>query len=50
MKAKKTFLLKEKDKDKRIEFSKMIMEKKIVGKDIFFTDEKRFIMNAPLNK
>ena len=50
IKAKTTFLLKEKDKNKRIEFSKMIKEKKIIGKQIFFTDEKRFIMNAPLNR
>ena len=28
----------------------MIKKKKIQGKDIFFTDEKRFILNAPLNR
>ena len=27
----------------------MIKEKKITGKNIFFTDEKRFILNSPLN-
>ena len=42
--------MKKKDKNKRIEFSKMIKEKNIAGKDIFFTEEKRFIMNPPLNK
>ena len=50
IKAKKTFLLRDKDKDKRIDFKEMIKEKKIEGKDIFFTDEKRFILNPPLNK
>ena len=25
-------------------------EEKITGRDIFFTDEKRFLLNAPLNK
>ena len=50
IRAKKTFLLRDKDKNKRIKFKDMIMEKKIKGKNIFFTDEKRFILNPPLNK
>ena len=50
IKAKKTFLLRERDKIKRNKFKKMIEDKKIQGKNIFFTDEKRFILNPPLNK
>ena len=50
IKAKKTFYLKEKDKKRRLEFYEMIKSKNIAGKDIFFTDEKRFILNPPLNK
>ena len=42
IKAKKTFYLREKDKIRRLEFYDMIREKNISGKDIFFTDEKRF--------
>ena len=50
LKAKKTFLLRDKDKNTRLKFKEMIYMKKIKGKDIFFTDEKRFILNPPLNK
>ena len=50
IKAKKTFFLRDKDKDRRVDFKEMIKEKKIEGKDIFFTDEKRFILNPPLNR
>ena len=50
IKATKTFLLRNKDKKRRIEFAKMILEKKISGRNIFFTDEKRFILNPPLNR
>lgn len=50
LKAKTTFLLRGKDKNIRIKFKEMISIKKIKGKDIFFTDEKRFILNPPLNK
>ena len=28
----------------------MLKEKNISGNDIFFTDEKRFVLNPPLNK
>ena len=35
IKSKKTFFLREKDKDKRIDFKEMIKEKNIRGKDIF---------------
>lgn len=50
IKAKKTFLLRERDKKRRIEFAQMINDKKISGKNIFFTDEKRFLLNPPLNR
>ena len=50
IKAKKTFLLRDRDKNKRVKFKEMINEKKLKGKNIFFTDEKRFILNPPLNK
>ena len=50
IKAKKTFYLRQKDKKRRLEFINVIKQKKISGKDIFFTDEKRFILNPPLNK
>lgn len=49
IRAKKTFLLKNKDKKKRIEFGEMIIKKNIKGKNIFFTDEKRFILTPLLN-
>ena len=49
LKTKKAFF-KRKDKDKRIDFKEMIKEKKIESKDIFLTDEKRFILNPPLNR
>ena len=49
IRAKKTFYLKKKDKNRRIDFYDMIKEEKISGRDIFFTDEKRFILNPPLN-
>lgn len=49
-KATTTFILKEKDKTRRIEFANMILDQKISGKSIFFTDEKRFILNPPLNR
>ena len=50
IKAKKTFYLRNKDKRRRLEFLEMIKQKNISGKDIFFTDEKRFILNSPLNR
>jgi len=50
VKAKKTFILRKKDKDKRIEFANYIINNNISGKSIFFTDEKRFVLNSPLNK
>ena len=50
IKATKTFYLKKKDKKRRIEFANMIIGKKISGRQIFFTDEKRFILNPPLNR
>lgn len=50
MKAKKTFLLKKKDKAKRVEFAQMIKDKGIKGNEIFFTDEKRFLIDIPLNR
>jgi len=50
IKAKKTFSLREKDKNKRLEFLKMLKQNNIYGKDIFFTDEKRFILNPTLNR
>ena len=50
IKAKKTFFLRQKDKNRRLEFLDMIKEKNLSGKDIFFTDEKRFILNPALNK
>jgi len=49
IKAKKTFFLRKKDKRRRMEFLEMIKEKNITGQNIFFTDEKRFILNPPLN-
>jgi transposase len=48
--ATKTFYLRKKDKEKRIKFGKMIIEKGIKGKEIFFTDEKRFLLDIPLNR
>ena len=42
---KKSFYLEKKDKNRRIDFYDMIKEEKISGRDIFFTDEKRFILN-----
>ena len=50
IKATKTFLLRNKDKKRRIDFAQMLLEKKISGRNIFFTDEKRFILNPPLNR
>lgn len=50
IKAKKTFFLRKKDKKRRLEFAEMLNQKNISGKDIFFTDEKRFILNPPINK
>ena len=50
IKTTKTFYMKNKDKTKRIEFAKMINEKSLSGRNIFFTDEKRFILNPPLNR
>ena len=49
-KATTTFILEDKDKDKRIQFANWIKDNKINGKSIFFTDEKRFILNSPLNR
>ena len=50
IKTKKTFYLKGKDKKRRLEFYEMIKNKNIPDKDIFFRDEKRSILNPPLNK
>ena len=49
-KATTTFILEDKDKDKRIQFANWIKDNNIKGKSIFFTDEKRFILNSPLNR
>ena len=49
-KASKTFLLRKKDKEARIKFGKMIKEKGIKGNEIFFTNEKRFLLDIPLNR
>jgi len=37
--VRKVFYLREKNKEERVSFCKKIIEKKIQGKDIFFTDE-----------
>lgn len=50
IKAKKTFFLRKRDKKRRLEFAQMLSQKNISGKNIFFTDEKRFILNPPINK
>ena len=47
--AKKTFLITHKNKEDRMEFIKLVREKKIKGEDIFFTDESRFLLDTPLN-
>ena len=49
-KATTTFLIKKKNKQRRMDFAKMILEKKITGDQIFFTDEKKFLLHTPLNK
>lgn len=49
IKAKKTFYLRKKDKNRRLEFLNYLKQNNISGKDIFFTDEKRFILNPALN-
>jgi len=48
-KTKQTFRLYKKDKIKRIDFIKYIKQMQINGKDIFFTDESRFLLDTPLN-
>ena len=47
-KTKSTLLQRLKDKEKRKEFCKMNIDKKIKGEDTFFTDEKIFILNTQL--
>lgn len=49
-KARKTHLVTTKNLEQRIEFCKQIIEQDIQGKDIFFTDEKIFCLQKPLNK
>jgi len=47
IKAKKIFLLKNRDKNKSLKFKEMSYDKNLKGKNIFFMDEKRFILNPP---
>ncbi len=48
-KAKTTFKLTDTNKDKRIELIQWVKDNKVKGKDIFFTDESRFLLDTPLN-
>lgn len=50
IKAKIKFFLREKDKNRRLEFLNVLKQNNIYDKDIFFTDEKRFILNSTLNR
>ena len=45
-KIKKVFFLNKKQKDERVKFCKMILEKGIKGEQIFFTDETKIEMGA----
>jgi transposase len=49
-KAGKTFLMTENNRGQRRIFADYVTENNITGRDILFTDEKRFLLNAPLNK
>ena len=46
-KATTTFLIKKNNKQRRMDFANMILEKKITGKQIFFTEEKKFLLHTP---
>ena len=48
-KAKTTFKLTKENKDKRIELIEWVKANNVKGKDIFFTDESRFLLDTPLN-
>jgi transposase len=48
-KAKTTFKLTDQNKDKRIELIQWVKDNNVKGKDIFFTDESRFLLDTPLN-
>ena len=48
-KIKKVFYLNEKQKDERLKFCKMILDRGITGKQIFFTDETKIEMGSYLN-
>ena len=48
-KGRRTFLLREKDRIKSMKFCSKIEEKKIKAKHIFFTDEKKFVVEKHLN-
>ena len=47
--ARTTFKLTDINKDSRKRFANYIIENRITGRDIFFTDEKRFLLDTPLN-
>jgi len=49
-KANKAFRLTVKNKNDRYNFGYEIIEDKVKGVEIFFTDEKRFLLDQPLNK
>mgnify|MGYP006372178767 FL=1 len=49
-KIKKSFVLTEDNIKKRYDFCKTLIENKISGKDIFFTDEKKFYLQKPMNR
>ena len=48
-KIKKVFFFNKKQKDDRVKFCKMILEKGIKGDQIFFTDETKIEMGAYIN-
>ena len=48
-KIKKIFFLNKKQRDERVKFCKMILEKEIKGEQIFFTDETKIEMGAYIN-
>lgn len=50
IKCKNTFLLNEKQKEKRLLFCKWVIDNQVKGDDIFFTDEKRFYLHKPMNR
>jgi len=47
---KENIFFREKDKNRRLEFLNMLKQNNIYDKDIFSTDEKRFILNPTLNR